>query len=264
MTWREVGLETFGSSAREYVRTAGGIVWRFDAHLGGVATTAASASEALSTIPALARVGQTSRAPLDLVMDLRRAVITSDNASVLVTSHAQSAPMIAAFGATAHRQAGLFAPGWATAYFKAINLAAAVPWQTEVFEVNADLWAWLGTDPSVAAEVDALIADRLSQPDVGVAVSAALRAEPGLALGAVARVVGLSARSLQRALAASGTSFLALRNELRMERALALLARDDIKLEAIAHAVGFASTTHFTTWFRSLRGITPSLRRDAR
>ncbi len=256
-TWREVMATEIGRGGREYVRCAGGIVWRYDAHLAGGATTAATAEEAASTMPPLVRVAQHSRAPFDLVTDMSRAVITPDNAAVLATAHSAMDAMVATFGGTTRRQAGLLAPGWASPYWKSINLAAVVPWQTEVFFDSSAMWAWLGTDAAVAAEIDTLVATVLSTPDLIAAINTVLRADPALDIAKAARNVRLSVRSLQRLLAAHGKTFASLRNEIRLERALSLLERD-LKLETIATTIGFASTSHFTAWFRRLRGVTPS------
>jgi transcriptional regulator GlxA family with amidase domain len=36
-----------------------------------------------------------------------------------------------------------------------------------------------------------------------------------------------------------------------------LLRDSDLKLEAVAHRLGFASGAHFSTWFRRLRRVSP-------
>jgi len=260
--WREVAADQIGLGEREYVRCPGGIVWRLDAHLGGGATTAATVEESASTVLPLMRVGQFSKTPFDLVTDMRRAVVGPDNASVLAAAHSFMDLMIATFGATTRRQAFLLARDWTTPYWKSLNISKGVPWQTEVFFDSPPMWAWLDVDPVVGAEIDAFVETASSAPDIVAAIATALRREPTLGLADAARSVGCSVRSLQRVLAASGKNFATLRNEIRLEHALALLARD-LKLGVIATTIGFASTSHFTIWFRRLRGLSPSQFRDA-
>jgi AraC-like DNA-binding protein len=85
--------------------------------------------------------------------------------------------------------------------------------------------------------------------------------EPGFTLAAAARRQGVSPRYLQRLLEASGTSFTARVNELRLQRAFALLTKgcgsrqriSDIALEA-----GFSDISNFNRLFRSRFGDTPS------
>jgi AraC family transcriptional regulator len=48
----------------------------------------------------------------------------------------------------------------------------------------------------------------------------------------------------------------------RIERASALLATPGLSIRAIASAVGFKASGHFSTTFRRLTGVTPSARRS--
>lgn len=59
-------------------------------------------------------------------------------------------------------------------------------------------------------------------------------------LGALARALGVSPRSLQRALAARGLAYRALVDGARRDRARALLVRPELTLDAVAEGVGFA------------------------
>lgn len=260
--WREVDLETFGrEGGRVYLRVAGGLTWRFDNELVGVAATASSASDVHSLLPPLLALSGPSPRPFDIVSDVSRVSVDASNASVLAASHDMSVDVAQIFAHRVRRQAGLIARHWSSPFWKTLNEQSGAPWPVEVFYTPPELWAWLGTDARIVAEIEALVSSQLSTPNQALAVRDTLRREPGLGLADVARVLGLSVRSLQRLLAASGQSFVELRNEIRVERALALLAQD-MKLEAVANAVGFTSTTHFTTWFRRQRGITPSQFRD--
>ena len=84
------------------------------------------------------------------------------------------------------------------------------------------------------------------------AMVAAIR--DGVALGRsdlafVARRLHLSARTLQRKIAASGTSFSALRDETRFELAGSMLAQNDLSIGEIAYRLGYSETAAFTHAF---------------
>jgi AraC-like DNA-binding protein len=88
--------------------------------------------------------------------------------------------------------------------------------------------------------------------------------EPDLSLAAVARDQGISPRYLQRLFEMSGTSFTAHVNELRLQRAFALLAKPDrcgSLISDIALQVGFSDISHFNRLFRTRFGETPSATR---
>ena len=67
----------------------------------------------------------------------------------------------------------------------------------------------------------------------------------------------MSARSLFRQLAASGTSYQFLLDEARYARARFLLDETDLSVAAIAERLGFADTSNFARTFRRLAGVTP-------
>jgi AraC-like DNA-binding protein len=85
--------------------------------------------------------------------------------------------------------------------------------------------------------------------------------EPGLTVAAVARRQGVSPRYLQRLLEASGTSFTAHVNELRLQRVFALLTKAHARghrISDIALEAGFSDISNFNRLFRSRFGDTPS------
>lgn len=73
----------------------------------------------------------------------------------------------------------------------------------------------------------------------------------------VAAQLGLSRRTLTRALEAEGTRFLALHDEARAEVACRHLAGGSRSLAEIADLLGFSSPAAFSTWFRRLHGTAP-------
>ena len=72
-----------------------------------------------------------------------------------------------------------------------------------------------------------------------------------------ARALGVSDRTLTRRLAAEGTSFLELLDEVRNEVALQLLGRRDVSLAEIAFLLGFSEPRAFHRAFRRWNGRTP-------
>ncbi|MFK7922225.1 MAG: AraC family transcriptional regulator [Bacteroidia bacterium] len=75
-------------------------------------------------------------------------------------------------------------------------------------------------------------------------------------LDQVAAMLHMSARSLQRKLKAEGTSFRALLDEIRQERALYYL-RHEIPIKEVAFRLGFQEVSAFTHAFKRWTGKTP-------
>jgi AraC-like DNA-binding protein len=82
-------------------------------------------------------------------------------------------------------------------------------------------------------------------------------------LGGVARRLHMSARTLQRRLDAAGTSFQALSDAVRLERAAALLADPALPLAEVAFRLGFSGASAFHRAFRKWTGTTPLRHRRA-
>jgi AraC-like DNA-binding protein len=77
-------------------------------------------------------------------------------------------------------------------------------------------------------------------------------------LGAVARRLGMSARSLQRRLAEEETSFRALLDDMRRELARHHLERRSTPIEAVSYLTGFSEVSAFTRAVRRWFGRTPA------
>lgn len=73
----------------------------------------------------------------------------------------------------------------------------------------------------------------------------------------VARVLSLHRRTLNRRLAAAGTSFQEVIDQVRYEVARQLLGDSSIALDDVAAAVGYAGVTQFMRTFRRWAGTTP-------
>lgn len=74
----------------------------------------------------------------------------------------------------------------------------------------------------------------------------------------IAARLHVSERTLQRQLAQSGTSFSTILDELRHQRALLMLRRDELSLDYIADQLGYTDTTNFSRAFKRWTGLAPS------
>ncbi|MCC6623106.1 MAG: helix-turn-helix transcriptional regulator [Deltaproteobacteria bacterium] len=258
MNWREVEVKDLGSGRREFARTAGGLAWRYDARLCGLAATASTHEDIRALLEATLLLCARGEAPMDMVSDVSRVVVSPENATALAASHEHSERLTSVLRRVLGRQAGLVARGWAAPYWKALNEHAGAPWKVETFFEREALWGWLGTDPATAREIDALVDEQLAVARPLATLRSILKADPATSLAEAARRLALSSRSLQRLLADHGETFNEVRARARMARAMSLLSDGDLKIHAIAEAVGFASPSHFTTWFQQLRGVSPS------
>lgn len=133
--------------------------------------------------------------------------------------------------------------------------------------------AWLdrpvvGADPEVLRHLSAFAELRLGQlPDTDSKLSLAERVRRALERGllegdaepaAVARSLAMSERTLQRRLAAEGTSFQSLSDQLRKAAALKLLARAETPIQEVAFVLGYQDTPSFYRAFKRWTGQTPA------
>lgn len=93
-------------------------------------------------------------------------------------------------------------------------------------------------DAGLPGRIRALLADDLPLPDV-------------------AKRLHLSTRTLKRKLADSGTTFSAIRDDLRRQRALLLLDNRALSIGEIANQLGYTELPNFTRAFRKWTGMTP-------
>lgn len=78
----------------------------------------------------------------------------------------------------------------------------------------------------------------------------------------LARILNLSARTLERRLAREGHGFRDIERHVRHERACELLRAGGLSVTRIAYELGYSDTANFTRAFRREAGITPSAYRD--
>ncbi|CAM3031270.1 MULTISPECIES: AraC family transcriptional regulator [Pseudomonas] len=106
-------------------------------------------------------------------------------------------------------------------------------------------------------------ADLLSRPDEGDSLSSQIRRllsrdrTPWPDLEAVAQHLHISPQTLRRHLREEGTSFQALKDELRRDIAIFHLGRADLSLQEIAEQLGFSEPSAFHRAFKKWTGVTP-------
>ncbi|MDE2467103.1 MAG: AraC family transcriptional regulator ligand-binding domain-containing protein, partial [Alphaproteobacteria bacterium] len=73
----------------------------------------------------------------------------------------------------------------------------------------------------------------------------------------VAKHLGVDRRTVHRRLAAEGTSFSVLMDEMRKDLAQSLMANKARSLAAVAEHLGFSGASAFSHWFRRMHGSSP-------
>jgi len=135
------------------------------------------------------------------------------------------------------------------------------PIAIRAFESAEEALLWL-SPKTAARELLAELSERAREaaraaPVLGVLRASLDGAKGRLALGAAARALGQSARSLQRKLRDEGTSFQAESAAAKVRAAKELLLHSDHKLAAIALEIG-CSPQSFSALFRRATGKSPS------
>jgi AraC-like DNA-binding protein len=128
-----------------------------------------------------------------------------------------------------------------------VPLLTAQPEVAAYLETVADVWM---------RDLDAAEGSLDLRTRVVTAVRAAL-AEGRFDVADVARSMGMSARTLQRALAAEQLSYRRVLDEVRWTLAAPLVAATDIPLEEIAERMGYADGKAFRRAFRRWAGMAP-------
>ena len=126
-------------------------------------------------------------------------------------------------------------------------------------------------DPSLLSLLDRYAADRLGEPRAATfadraraALSEELQAGNVTAHGLAARLK-VSVRTLHRTLAAEGTSYRRLLDQLRLDTAERHLLDDRVSVAEVAFLVGFSELSAFHRAFKRWTGSTPSaFRAEAR
>jgi len=153
---------------------------------------------------------------------------------------------------------GRGASGYQRIFDCAVTFGA--PTNAIVFERDAARLPLRTAQADVAGYLEALAsaaAADLPPGDAGSAVSQVVRAalsggDPGVA--AIARKLGVSARTLQRRLLAEGLSYQAVVDRVRRELAVTLVTSTDLPVAAVGERVGYADDRAFRRAFRRWTG----------
>ena len=251
--------EFLASPVGRWVATDRVVAWCAARDLIGAAAWGAPVPEDADLLAEVwdALVGGRSE-PFDKVFDVRFIERIADDTFARLVEHArQRLPVPRAV----RRQLLLAPPGLAAAVTHGFwNVVPSQhPWH--VSQDDEEGFAWLGRSAERPMIADAIAAART--PGALGRLRRWLEEHLGDAdLGAAARALGISARTLQRQLGEDGTNF---RAELRAARLLVarrLLALPDAKVEAVAAAVGCESASSFVRLFRAEYGETPAAWRD--
>lgn len=155
------------------------------------------------------------------------------------------------------RQAVVLAPGLVGTVMAGLLPVLGRTYPFRLFRDGAEAFAWVDGGAALS-EVQALVAAASGDDAQRVALRRYLDANLVAAtLDGAARALGTSARSLQRHLAAAGSSFRAELTGRRVVAVLPLLSHGNDKIEALARRVGFSSASHLARVFRALHGESP-------
>jgi AraC-like DNA-binding protein len=135
-----------------------------------------------------------------------------------------------------------------------------------VFDASLLKLPLLGADPALSAVLERQARELLSRLPRRTGCAEGVRREIVGALGrggdagleAVARRLGLSARTLQRKLREEGTSHQSLLDEIRRELSERYLREREMSVGEVAYLLGFSESSAFHRAFRRWTGLTPT------
>jgi AraC-like DNA-binding protein len=141
-----------------------------------------------------------------------------------------------------------------------VALDVEIEWR--VFTALAPALGWLDEPhpDALAARLDRLVMEAVSESSLADRLRAVIAGYSGgsMSLEDVSRSLGMSPRTLQRTLAAVGTSFRDEVHRARLAMSRKLLLETDDKIAAIAHRIGFSTEANFITFFRRSTGESPA------
>jgi len=120
-----------------------------------------------------------------------------------------------------------------------------------------------GANPAVALALQDEAAQRLaamSSPGLAARIEemlASVASYEDRTPARIAKLLGLSVRTLQRHLRDEGTSFRAIRDEVRRKEAISLLADSGLRISEVAERLGFRDVAGFDNAFKRWTGQTP-------
>jgi len=239
-----------------YLQTDRAVFWCSASDLVGIAAWGNPSTEDIELaaqiweriLPQLAR-------RVDIVIDVRRiGAITQPTFARLHELAATRAPGASAVG----RQLILNPPGLTGAVIAGFcsQLRTQHEWKCTADDVTGFAWLERSDTDAVRTTIDSLAAR--GEGDLVPRLRALLVRDLSATVPAAARTLGVSPRSLQRHLAAAGTSFRRELRRARIEAARELLITTTATVESVARSVGCESPSSFIRMFRSITGETPA------
>jgi AraC-like DNA-binding protein len=245
------------SPVGSYLLTDRALYWCSGPDFIGVAAWGSpTAEEAEQAVQLWDLISSQLTKPFDLVVDVRR--VTSITQPTFARLSELTAGRVGARGVV-RRQLVLTPPGLAGAVVSGFCNMLGIAHEWTCVGDDATGFTWLGRPDasSVRMMVDALAAR--GEGDLVPRLRALLVRDLAAAtVPTAARALGVSPRSLQRHLAAAGTSFRRELRRARIEAARELLAGTRATVESVARSVGCESPSSFIRMFRSITGETPA------
>lgn len=198
--------------------------------------------------------------PRGLLTDLARMESLDDSAARVVAS--SIGKRLELYGSTDVHQGVVYPPGVLGATVAGFFSVFPPGFAHRSFAARDEALDWLGRADAMEAvdAIEAAVRARSELPDDVRRLRELLArdAASGWTLERAAQTLRISKRTLQLRLEQAGTSFREEMAAVRLARVKERLRRGDEKLLAIAIDVGFTSAQHFSRWFRSHTGMTPS------
>ncbi len=159
------------------------------------------------------------------------------------------------------RLAQIHSGGFVGAIVSGFALIAKLPYPERAFRDVEKAIDWIGLERgeglALIAELEQIRRDLRGRHAVVERLRRELDASGALAMAEAARRLGLSTRTLQRALREAGTSYRAELRAYRLRRAQDLL-KGERSIGWIASEVGFSGVPHFSTAYKRATGETPT------
>jgi len=230
-------------------------VWRLEGPCLGLRLRGPAPS-AVAVGAVVASIIRHAPSTFDLVIDSRDVRLSHDGEQT-TDVHRLVDGLLGALRERMSRYVMIGPRDWSTPWWHGVHVFAALQCPWRIMSGDEEAWEWLGLSTSQRTGLTELAASAVTQGPITREVEALVAVLLDADVELTARRLGMSVRSLQRALGQEGQTFHAVRTRRRLIAACDLLRRGE-KVEAVAREVGFASTSHFATWFRQQSGALPS------
>lgn len=245
---------------RRYYVGATYLVWCHGDTLGGSVAWGQISDTDAAELEQLWEYDRALRGPLCVVTDV--TALTNIDAMTFERLLRYVQQRLPDYEAHVHRHALIRPRGFSGALVAGFNTLLSPRYEWQVFDERAAAFAWLGRSDEMAATIGELVATIIGRSRIVGAVAALLAQDPRIDVEEAAKQLARSSRTLQRELQEDGTSF---RDQIalaRLTRARVLLETTDQKLDAIALAVGLATSSQLVRLFNQQLGESPGAYRE--